>query len=145
VGADKRDAIVDAVVAGMQAILVANGYATNAGLRVSRWRAAAVTPPECPAIDVRDPDRRPVGIYTGNVRDYELAVEITAFAAAGANTDGALNLLMADVMKAVLEGDTTWGGKALDTKFDGDRKGLDQRDVKVGLGVVRFLIHYRKT
>ena len=143
-GADNRDAIVDAVVARMKTILVSGGYSTNAGQRVSRWRSAVVTPAECPAIDVRDPDRRPIGIYTGNVRDYELAVECTAFAA-GADTDGALNLVMADIMKAVLEGDTTWGTKALDTKFDSDRKGLDQRDVKVGLGVVRFLIHYRKT
>ncbi|MBE0568730.1 MAG: hypothetical protein IH577_03520 [Deltaproteobacteria bacterium] len=146
-GADNRDAIVDAVVARMQTITVANGYVTNAGARVYRWKASVVAPSECPAIDVRDPDRRPLGVYAGGavVRDYELTVEITGLAASGADTDGGLNLIVADIMKAVLEGDQTWGGKAIQTKYDSDRKGIDQRDVKVGIGVVRFLIHYRKT
>jgi hypothetical protein len=142
--ADNRDAILDAVVARMQTITTANGYSTDAGQRVSRWRAAVATPAECPAIDVRDPERRPLGVYTQNVRDYELTVECTAFAAAGADTDGALNQIVDDILKAVLEGDETWGGLAVKTVFDGDRKGLDQKDVKVGLAVLRFLIHYRK-
>jgi hypothetical protein len=140
---DNRDAIVEAVVARMQGITVANGFLTDAGERVFRWRSADFAPAECPAIDVRDPDRRPLGVYTQSVRDYELAVECTAFASAGADTDGVLNQIVTDILKAVLNGDDTWGGLAIKTVFDNDRKGLDQRDVKVGVAVVRFLIHYR--
>jgi hypothetical protein len=141
---DNRDAIVDAVVARMQGITTANVYQTDAGQNVFRWRTADVAPSECPAIDVRDPERRLLGVYTQNVRDYELAVECTAFAAAGAGTDTALNQIVEDMLKAVLDGDETWGGLAVKTAFEGDRKGLEQRDVKVGIAVVRFLIHYRQ-
>ncbi len=141
---DNRDAIVDAVVGRMQQIRVANGYLTDAGQHVFRWRSADVAPTECPAIDVRDPDRRPLGIYSNVVRDWELAVECSAFATSGADTDGALNRIVGDILKAVLDGDRTWGGLAIKTTFDNDKKGLDQRDVKVGVAIVRFLIQYRK-
>ena len=67
---DNRDAIVDAVVGRMQQIRVANGYLTDAGQHVFRWRSADLAPTECPAIDVRDPDRRPLGIYSNVVRDW---------------------------------------------------------------------------
>ncbi len=140
---DNRDAIVAAVVARMQQITVANGYLTDAGQRVFRWRSADVSPTECPAIDVRDPDRRPLGLYYDVVRDWEVAIECSAFASSGADTDGALNRIVEDIVKAVLSGDRTFGGLAIKTTFDNDRKGLDQRDVKVGISIVRFLIQYR--
>ena len=139
----ERDAIVDAVVARMQGITVANRYLTDAGQHVFRWRSADVAPTECPAIDVRDPDRRPLGLYNNVVRDWELAVECSAFASSGADTDGALNRIVGDILKAVLDGDRTWGGLAIKTSYDNDKKGLDQRDVKVGVAIVRFLIQYR--
>ena len=141
---DNRDAIVDAVVARMEGITVANGYLTDAGQHVFRWRSADLAPAECPAIDVRDPDRRPLGVYTQWVRDYELSVECAAFASAGADTDGALNRIVEDILKAVLEGDDTWGGLGIKTVFESDRKGQDKKDVKVGVAVARFLIHYSK-
>ncbi len=141
--ADNRDAIVDAVVARMQQITVTNGYLTDAGQRVFRWRSADVAPTECPAIDVRDPDRRPLGLYNSVVRDWELAVECSAFASSGADTDGTLNRIVEDILISVLGGDKTWGGLAIKTTFDNDKKGLDQRDVKVGVAIVRFLIQYR--
>jgi hypothetical protein len=141
--ADNRDAIVDAVVARMQQITVANGYLTDAGQRVFRWRSADVAPTECPAIDVRDPDRRPLGLYNNVVRDWELAVECSAFASSGADTDGALNRIVEDILKSVLGGDKTWGGLAIKTTFDNDKKGFDQKDVKVGIAILKFLIQYR--
>jgi len=141
---DNRDAIVDAIVARMRQIRVTNGYLTDAGQHVFRWRSADLSPAECPAIDVRDPDRRPLGLYNSVVRDWELAIECCAFASSGADTDGALNRIVGDILKAVLDGDRTWGGLAIRTTFDNDKKGLDQRDVKVGVAVVRFLIQYRK-
>lgn len=141
---DNRDAIVDAVVGRMQQIRVANGYLTDAGQHVFRWRSADLSPTECPAIDVRDPDRRPLGFYNNVVRDWELAIECSAFASSGVDTDGALNQIVEDILKAVLGGDRTWGGLAIKTTFDNDKKGLDQRDVKVGVAIVRFLIQYRK-
>lgn len=140
---DNRDAIVNAVVTRMQQIMVANGYFTDAGQCVFRWRSADVAPTECPAIDVRDPDRRPLGIYDGIVRDWELAIEVSAFSSSGADTDGALNRIVEDILKAALLGDRSWGGLAIKTTFDSDRKGLDQREVKVGVAIVRFLIQYR--
>lgn len=140
---DNRNSIVNAVIARMQQITVANGYLTDAGQRVFRWRSADVAPTECPAIDVRDPDRRPLGLYNNVVRDWELSVECSAFASSGADTDGALNRIVEDILKAVLGGDKTWGGLAIKTTFDNDKKGLDQRDVKVGVAIVRFLIQYR--
>lgn len=141
---DNRDAIVDAVVARMQGITAGNGYLTDAGQHVFRWRSAEVASAECPAIDVRDPDRRPLGFYNGVVRDWELAVEVSAFASSGADTDGALNRIVEDILKAVLDGDRTWGGFAIRTTYEKDQKGLDQRDVKIGMAVVRFLIQYRR-
>jgi len=140
---DNRDAIVDALIARMQQITVANGYLTDAGLHVFRWRSAEFAPTECPAIDVRDPDRRPLGLYNNVPRDWELVVECCAFASSGADTDGALNRIVEDILKAVLGGDRTWGGLGIKTSYDNDKKGLDQRDVKVGMAVVRFLIQYR--
>ena len=140
---DNRDGIVNAVVARLQQITVANGYLTDAGQRVFRWRSADVAPTECPAIDVRDPDRRPLGFYNSVVRDWELVVEVSAIASSGADTDGALNRIVEDILKAVLGGDRSWGGLAIKTTFDNDKKGLDQKDVKVGVAIVRFLIQYR--
>ena len=140
---DNRDGIVNAVVARMRQITVANGYLTDAGQHVFRWRSADVAPTECPAIDVRDPDRLPLGLYNSVVRDWELVVEVSAFASSGADTDGALNRIVEDILKVVLGGDRSWGGLAIKTTFDNDKKGLDQKDVKVGVAIVRFLIQYR--
>jgi len=85
---------------------------------------------------------------TGDVRVAQIAglagLATNAFASAGADTDGALNRIVEDILKAVLEGDDTWGGLGIKTVFESDRKGQDQKDVKVGVAVVRFLIHYRK-
>ena len=142
--ADNRDAIIDAIVARMETIRTANGFQTDAGERVSRWRSTDPGESACPAIDVRDPDRKPKGVYSQNLRDYELAVEIAAFSAGGEDTDGELNRILEDILKAVLEGDLTWGALAINTVFESDRKGLSQMGSKVGVAVARFLIHYRK-
>lgn len=142
--ADNRDAIIDAIVARMETIRTANGFQTDAGERVSRWRSTDPGESACPAIDVRDPDRKPKGVYSQNLRDYELAVEIAAFSAGGEDTDGGLNRILEDILKAVLEGDLTWGALAINTVFESDRKGLSQMGAKVGVAVARFLIHYRK-
>src|SRR3990170_2136288 len=134
--ADNRDAIIDAIVARMETIRTANGFQTDAGERVSRWRSTDPGENACPAIDVRDPDRRPKGVYSQNLRDYELAVEIAAFSAGGEDTDGELNRILEDIL--------TWGALAINTVFESDRKGLSQMGAKVGVAVARFLIHYRK-
>ena len=83
---DNRDAIVDAIVARMRQIRVTNGYLTDAGQHVFRWRSADLSPAECPAIDVRDPDRRPLGLYNSVVRDWELAIVICRIRATTAFT-----------------------------------------------------------
>ncbi|MDA8122248.1 MAG: hypothetical protein M0Z38_06755 [Deltaproteobacteria bacterium] len=142
--ADNRDAIVDAIVARMQAITKVNGYNTDVGGSVTRWRANEPAESACPTIDVRDPARSLAGEYTQTIRDYKLTIVVCGFAAAGSDTDGEMNLILEDILKAMLSGDVTFGGLAQDTVYAGDEKQLSQNNVKTGIAIVRFSVTYRK-
>jgi len=136
-----------AVVAKMATITILNGYNTNAGTRVTRWRANPPSSGLLPAIDVRDTDRRFLrSLVSGGtlIREYELIVECICFAADGASTSDTLDSVVADVISAMLA-DETWGSLAISTMYDSDRKDVGQLDVKTGVSGVRFLIHYRKS
>jgi hypothetical protein len=82
--ARQPDAIVDAVVVGCK-ITVANGYLTEAG-NVFRWRSAEVAPMMRRSMSVIRP--APPWVYNNVVQDWELAVECSAFASSGVDTDG---------------------------------------------------------
>ncbi len=142
--ADRRDAIVDAVMARMETIKTANGYNTDAGGRVTRWRATEPSESACPTIDVRDPARELSGSFTQAIRDYSLTVECIGSVAGGADADGNLNLLLDDILTAMLDGDATFGGLVIDTVFEADEKLVSQQNVKTGVAISRFKIRYRK-
>lgn len=142
--ADNRKAIRAALVARMQTIIKANGYNTDVGLSVTSWRTSEPAESACPTIDVRDSLRTPAGMFTQNIRDYTLGVAIAGFVASGSDTEDDMDDVIEDVMKAMLDGDVSFGGLAINTVWERDDKGISQNNAKVGVAVVRFLIQYRK-
>lgn len=137
--ADKRHAIMAAVVTRMQEILSASGYYSNLGQNIYEWRPKLVTEggasyvpfeqTELPAIDIRDPLDTVVTIEQGGTEEHSLSVEFE-IAHEAAATGQTMRKQIADVRKAIGV-DVSWGGLASDTSremttetvhLQGDRK-----------------------
>jgi hypothetical protein len=122
--ADRRDAIMAAVMARFAAIRTANGYYSNLGQNVFEWRAKAVDPVsgagyvpteqgELPALHVRDVlDEAEAADLAGN-EDHDLSLEIE-IAHEGGASGAVMRGQIQDVRKAIGV-DPAWGGLALGT------------------------------
>lgn len=141
---DSRNAIVAAIVTRLKTIKKTGGFKTDAGTNVTTWRAVPPASSECPTLDVRDSTRRKKGVYTQGVKDYDLTVDVMAFEAIGSTVNQDLDNAIEDIIKALEEGDDTFGGLTIEIEYEEDNKFIDQREVKTGVAVVRFAIRYRK-
>ena len=70
-------------------------------------------------------------------------MEVEAVSTPGAATDTDLNNTIADLDKAFLEVDVTWGGIALNTEPDSDDKTYDHQAQKFGSVLAKYKIIYR--
>lgn len=141
--AARREQVMDALVGRLETILVSGGYSTDAGKNVFRWRTTSLGPGEVPGCIVRDPSRRVTYEFDDTQRDYELTIEVVGIAEPGDDADSRLNLMIDDILKAMLNGDRTFGGVANDITPQGDEKIFDQQERRVGGVLVRFNVRYR--
>jgi hypothetical protein len=103
----RRQEIVDAIIARMQLISTANGYATNAGARVEDW-PRRFDDSECPALGVCDvSEDSDKGDRESEIETRTLTVQVRIFVAT--NTPArTLRQIIGDVQKAVGV-DQYWG------------------------------------
>ena len=141
----RRNQVVTAVVDRLKTVLVTDGYQTNLGNNVFRWRTTPLGPNEVPGCIVRDTSRRVTYEYSDSARDYEMTVEVVGVALHGDAADANLDLVADDIFKAMLEGDRTLSGIVNDVTPDSDEKVFDQQAQRIGAVLVRFKVRYRVT
>lgn len=101
----KRQRIVDAVVARMQTILIANGYATDIGSTVEDWRVNWQDD-ELPAISICDLTAEAANTNEANPRYtlWQMPLQIRVYAKKG--TDAAnIREMLKDVQRAIRQDD----------------------------------------
>jgi hypothetical protein len=138
--ASKRQTLVTAIVARLQAITVANGYRTNGGANVYEWDRRPWNELKVPGFGVRDVERLEEPKLS-NVLEHALNLEIDCVAA-GASGHTIVRDMLADVEQAVGT-DPTFGGVALTSLQVGDRMGRDTADTSVMEATMRINVRYR--
>jgi len=140
---EKREQVMAAVIDRMKTIRTANGYLTDIGKNVFRWRMTPLNEGEVPGMSVRDPRRTVLRRYSDSLRDYQLTVEMEAVSAPGSLTDSDLNNTLQDLYRAFLEVDPTFGGLVFSAEPDSDEKTFDHQAQKFGSAICRFNLTYR--
>ena len=137
--------ILDAIDTRFKAILVANGYETNAGQNVFYWRTQMVPENKLPAIVYRGTTNRSE-VGAGALYENTLTVEIDGFVSASTDleADTLLDKLRADIEKAI-KVDDMWGGLALTTEKISDEPTLDRKEKVFGWTAIVIEIEYRTT
>lgn len=137
----RRQAVLEAVVARLQAIEVANGYATDAGQTVFLGEAPALGPDDPPvAIAVVARDTQPAPN-----RFEVLPIEIQAIAKADLNQPYmAAETVFSDVARAMELTDRTLGGLVKDIEIGPTRLlPRDDGSTAVGTSIVYELSYVR--
>jgi hypothetical protein len=138
----KRQQIVNAVDARFKAIKIANGYNTDLGNKVYRWKSTDIDRIETMALIYRDL-KAPVLDAPHNKSDHNLLFEADIIAKAGTLTDDEVRKMLDDVNKAIGV-DWTWGGLAIRTAIiENAISDIEQADKIVGVGKIIFEILYR--
>lgn len=141
-----RQRIMTALDTRLSGILVASGYATNAGQHVFGWRVSDIQESELPAIVYRDgrtKESEPVIIMgADSKRDYPLIVELDLHGTSGTATPEHMRSMIADVIKAIGV-DPTWGGLAVMTELLGDEMDMAQADRTIAIATMSICITYR--
>lgn len=138
----KRQLIINALDAKLKNIKTDNGYFTNAGDNVYAWLDKPVQPSKLPAIIYKDSlasrEDGPIGFFR-----WSLKVEIGVFAEDGANTASTVRKLIADIIKAVVAGDSEkWGGHAITTKIGDAETEIEKLDKTDGAALITIFIIY---
>lgn len=137
-----RQQIIDAMDARFKAIKIANGYNTDLGNKVYRWKTTAIEAGETMALIYRDLTAD-VFESAHNKHDHRLSCEAEIIALAGTITDNEVRKMLADVIKAI-GANPFWSGLAITTKITGHSiDAIEQMDKIVGGGKVTFEVHYR--
>ncbi len=136
-----RQKIMDAIDTRLQTILIANGYKTDAGLKVFAWKDFGMDDADLPALVYKDIIDDPDQVTIGNV-DNTLLVEVTALAAKGSTSDEQIREMIADVIKAVGV-DETWGDLAEFTLLPSASMEVEQLEKKIFGAQVDLRIEYQ--
>lgn len=108
--ANKRQSIVDAVVARLKTITTANGYTLNIGSRVYDWRMNPARPAELPIIELRDGDA-PIEIVNMDCdQSHRLHIDIVVMTS-GSDAASKARSGLQDVSRAI-HTDITFSGLA---------------------------------
>lgn len=136
-----RQQIIDAIDTRLQTILIANGYKTDAGLKVFAWREFGLGDTDLPALVYKDVFDEPDQVTIGNV-DNTLTVEVSALATKSATSDQQIREMIADVIKAVGV-DESWGDLAEFTLLPSGTMEVEQLEKKIFGAQVDLRIEYQ--
>ncbi len=112
-----RQQIINAVIARLQTIAIANGYSADLADNVHEWPALNVSLDKMPAAIVTDPGGQIDDAGVIGRTDHSLQVEIELIAK-GATAVADIRALVGDVLTAVGT-DPEWSGLAVDTTATG--------------------------
>lgn len=138
-----RQQIINAVDTRLKTIKIVNGYETDIGLNVNRWKATAVESDKTEELIYRDISEEITAENTVIGRhEHTLHIEAEIITKAGSISDNQIRKMIADMDKAIGVGET-WGGLAQRTIPEGNEMSIRQMDKIIGGAMVRFAIIYR--
>lgn len=133
----QRGVIIAALVARLQSITAANGYATAIGAKVYRWRQSALPESGTPCILINDTEiSRDYSAAMGSARN-SLTVMVTGLLSGSATVADA-EKLEGDLYKC-LHGYETAGGTASSLRVEKSSIDIEQHE-NIGGGVTATLI-----
>jgi hypothetical protein len=144
---DIRQQIVEAVVTRFQTITTGNGYETNIGNNVKRWRAASNSPfaaGDLNVLNIKDTQATPNSDDTPmGVTEYELEIHAEAATRdATIATDETCRKMLADLIKACGT-DRRWSDLAWDTRLETSSLDVQQVGDIIGGCQLAFIIIFR--
>jgi len=143
---EKRQAIIDALIARLQTIRITNGYYTELGANVFAYRTTPIQDDELPAANVTDGDESKGDQFTGNspVLNRILDVSIDILLKEGDMSINAARRGIIDCEKAI-GSDIYFGGLAFYTDFISSNIVLDQKTNVVAGAKLMIRVTYRTT
>jgi hypothetical protein len=136
-----RQRIFDAVGTRAATILVANGYQTDIGSRLTKWNTTPITERELDGVDLRDASETSEP-QVNRHQDRTLIVDFEVHAKKGAATAAFLRKAIADI-EQMIGVDRAFGNLAKRTVPRGNEMIIDKTDRTVGGVQVKFAIEYR--
>jgi hypothetical protein len=134
-----RQSIVNAVDARLKTIKIANGYETDIGLNVNRWKAIPVSSDKEYELIYRDVSCETVYL---EAHRHKLHFEVEAIIKAGSISDNQVRKMLADILKAIGV-DPQWSNLAINTHPEGDEINILQTEKIIGGTIIRFAIEFR--
>ena len=141
-----RQQIVEAVTARFQTILVANGYKSDLGKNVNRFRNVQhkpIEPEELPALNLMDLKDELEAMASGRHK-HHLNFEAHLFTQGSASDDTVRDSLIADIYKAIgadIYFTTSGVRLAFETTPVDDELVIEQLGKVIGGAIVRFKVH----
>lgn len=133
-----RQKFVDAAIARMQLILVANGYQTDLGQNVADWRTNWEQE-ELPGVGVFDLTNEAEKDHFGAKRQTnKLRMQFRIF---GAKDPAEFRVMIADVIKAI-KVDPRWGGLAVESHPGNDGFILPNESFEVAGAAIEIMIEF---
>ena len=129
----KREQIIQALIAQLATISIANGYETELGNRIARGKRQAPKKDELPAIVIREGKATTDATVNAGFDATTLRVELAArdrFDESIENSYGRANKMLADMVKA-LGNDPTLGGLTIDTTVVEDNIGVEDKEFSI--------------
>ena len=131
-----RQQIIDTLETRFSTILTTNGYKTNLGNNVSRWKETQVPQGDLPHLAWRDDDEDETEATVGQI-DHTLVIECRI----STQTENELYAARADLIQA-MGTDRTLGGLVGNTKPPEELGQADHGDQKVWTQSYRFVLEY---
>lgn len=138
-----RQQIINAVDVRLKTIKIANGYETDIGLNVNRWKAIPISSDKEYELIYRDvsEDASAENAAIGK-HEHTLHFEVEIITKAGSISDNQIRKMIADIEKSISAGET-WGGLAQRTIPEGNEINILQSEKIIGGAIIRFAIIYR--
>jgi hypothetical protein len=136
-----RQQIVNAVIARLQTITVADGYSADLGSNVFEWPALNISPNKMPAAIVTDPGGQIEDAGVSGRLDHTLPLEV-GLITRGASGVADIRALIGDVLGAV-GSDPQWSTLAVDTTCTGVTIDVEEHEHLFAGAQIDLEIKYR--
>jgi len=135
-----RQSIFDEVESRFKTITIANGYRTDLGNHVLKWReVSTITVPELPAVSIGDTQEEPEIANVTRTAAHKRTLTITySLLNTGTDTESIITYIrkmQADIEDAIRE-DDKWNGNALWTRPKGNQMGFDDKPTSSLVGIL---------
>lgn len=141
-----RQRIVDAIVAELKTVTVANGFQTDAGQSVFVWLPVTQQKLQLPSLNLRDISEDVSNPVQGQLQ-HVMTCEVVGVISSGTTTHESARLLLADVLKAINNGgDQRWRDPAviaIQTNISKTEMLVEQEERTYGAVRVEFLVTYK--